>query len=156
MAVMLEVLTDNKNRTVAEIRHAFSKNGGNLGENGCVAWMFDRVGNIRIVGEDLDEDRVFELAAESGATDVRAEDEGYCVVTEVETLEDVRTALDGADGIEVESAEIVLEPKNFVTLSGSDAAQALRLLDVLEDHEDVQRVSANFDIDEEELGRLSA
>jgi len=156
MAVMLEVLTDNKNRTVADIRHAFSKNGGELSQNGSVAWMFDRLGNVRISGDSLDEDAVIELAAEAGATDVRVEDDAYCVVTEVEVLEDVRVALEQAAGVAVESAEIVLEPKSFVSLSGSEAAQALRLLDALEDHDDVQRVSANFDIDEDELGRLSA
>jgi YebC/PmpR family DNA-binding regulatory protein len=155
MAVMLECLTDNRNRTVADVRHLFSKNGGNLGENGCVAWMFNRVGQIRVEGEGLTEDRVFEVAADAGAEDVRAEEGGFLVVTEPEVLEDARTALETA-GITVAAAEVALEPQNFVELAGSDAAQALRLLDALEDHDDVQRVSANFDIDDEELSRLSA
>jgi YebC/PmpR family DNA-binding regulatory protein len=155
MAVMLEVLTDNKNRTVADIRHLFSKHGGNLGENGCVAWMFDRVGHVRVAGEDVDEERVFEVAAEAGADDVLSEDGGVLVVTPVESLDDVRAALEAAS-IDVDSAEIALEPKSFVSLSGGDAAKALKLLEVLEDHDDVQRVSANFDIDDEELSRLSA
>jgi YebC/PmpR family DNA-binding regulatory protein len=155
MAVMLECLTDNRNRTVADVRHLFSKNGGNLGENGCVAWMFNRVGQIRVEGEGLTEDRVFEVAADAGAEDVRAEEGGFLVVTEPEVLEDARTALETA-GITVAAAEVALEPQNFVELAGSDAAQALRLLDALDDHDDVQRVSANFDIDDEELSRLSA
>jgi len=155
MAIILECLTDNRNRTVADLRNLFSKNGGNLGENGCVAWMFDRVGHVRVRGEGLTEDRVFEIAAEAGADDVRGEDEGFLVVTEPDVLEDVRAALEAAD-IEVAAAEIALEPQNLVQLVGGDAAQALRLLDGLEDHDDVQRVSANFDIDDEELSRLSA
>ncbi len=155
MAVMIEALTDNRNRTVAEIRHLFSKYGGNLGENGCVAWMFDRVGHIRLAGEDVSEDAVFEVAADAGATDIRSDETGVLVVTESDALEDVRSALTEA-GFEIDSAEIALEPKNFVQLTGGDAARALQLLEVLEDHDDVQRVSANFDIDDEELSRLSA
>jgi len=154
MAVMLECLTDNRNRTVADVRHLFSKHGGNLGENGCVAWMFDRVAHIR-VGGDAAEEAVFEVAAEAGATDVREEDGTILVVAGVDALEDVRDALE-QKGMTVSSAEIVLEPKNVVQLSGGDAAKALKLLEVLEDHDDVQRVSANFDIDDDELSRLSA
>ncbi len=155
MAVMVEALTDNRNRTVAEIRHLFSKYGGNLGENGCVAWMFDRVGHIRLAGEGVSEEAVFEVAADAGATDIRSDETGVLVVTESDALEDVRSALTEA-GFEIDSAEIALEPKNFVQLTGGDAARALQLLEVLEDHDDVQRVSANFDIDDEELSRLSA
>ncbi|RMD82565.1 MAG: YebC/PmpR family DNA-binding transcriptional regulator [Candidatus Dadabacteria bacterium] len=155
MAVMIEALTDNRNRTVAELRHLFSKYGGNLGENGCVSWMFDRVGHIRVGGEGVTEEAVFEIAADAGATDIRTEDSRILVVTEPDKLEDVRTALADA-GFEIESAEIALEPKTFVRLTGSEAARALQLLEVLEDHDDVQRVSANFDIDDEELSRLSA
>jgi YebC/PmpR family DNA-binding regulatory protein len=155
MAIMLECLTDNRNRTVADVRHLFSKHGGNLGENGCVAWMFNRVGQIRVEGEGLTEDRVFEVAADAGAEDVRAEEDGFLVVTQPDVLEEARAALETA-GMTVAAAEVALEPQNFVELAGSDAAQALRLLDALEDHDDVQRVSANFDIDDEELSRLSA
>jgi YebC/PmpR family DNA-binding regulatory protein len=155
MAVMLECLTDNKNRTVADLRHLFSKNGGNLGENGCVAWIFNKIGRITLAGEGVDEDAVFEVAAEAGATDVKSESEEVVVVTDVETLEDVRSALE-AGGFSIASAEAVLEPGNFVKLAGSDAAKALKLLDVLEDHDDVQHVSANFEIDDDELSALSA
>jgi len=153
MAVLIECVTDNRNRTVAEIRHLFDKHGGNLGENGCVAWMFDRVGQIRVAGAD--EESVFTAAADAGARDVQDED-GVCVVTTApEDLERVRVRLD-SEGMSINSAEIVLEPKSTVELSGGDAGRALKLIDLLDDHEDVQRVSANFDIDDEELAGLSA
>ena len=155
MAVMLEALTDNRNRTVADIRHIFSKHGGNLGETNCVAWMFDRLGHIRTGGTGVTEERLLEIAADAGASDIQAEGEGFVVVTEIETLDAVRTALESAN-VSVESAEIVLQPKSSVKLTGADAGRALRLLELLEDHDDVQRVSANFDIDDEELSRLSA
>ena len=155
MAVMLEALTDNRNRTVADIRHIFSKHGGNLGETNCVAWMFDRLGHIRTGGTGVTEERLLEIAADAGASDIQAEGEGFVVVTEIETLDAVRTALESAN-VPVESAEIVLQPKSSVKLTGADAGRALRLLELLEDHDDVQRVSANFDIDDEELSRLSA
>ncbi len=155
VAVMCECLTDNRNRTVAELRYLFSKNGGNLGENGCVAWMFEKQGQVRIDGRDTREDGVFEVAVEAGAEDVSADEDAFLVVTSPDSLEDVRAACEAA-GLKVVSAEVVLEPQNFVELSGSDAAKTLRLIEALEDHDDVQTVSANFDIDEEELNRLSA
>lgn len=153
MAVMIEAMTDNKNRTVADVRHLFSKYNGNLGENGCVGFMFDRVGHVRITGEGVAEDAVFELAAEAGADDVRAEELAVLVVTPVDKLEDVRAACEAA-GLSVESAEIVREPQSTVSLSGSEASTALKLLDALEEHDDVQSVSANFDIDDEELAKI--
>jgi YebC/PmpR family DNA-binding regulatory protein len=152
MAVMVEALTDNLNRTVAEVRHMFSKHGGNLGDTGCVSFMFDRFGHIRIAG-GVAEDQVFEVAAEAGADDVISEDGGILVVTPVEKLEDVRVACEAA-GFAIESAEVVLEPQSTVSLTGPAAAAALKLLDVLEDHDDVQRVSANFDIDDEQLSAI--
>jgi YebC/PmpR family DNA-binding regulatory protein len=153
MAVMIEVMTDNKNRTVADVRHMFSKFNGNLGENGCVGFMFDRVGHVRIGGESVSEEAVFEVVAEAGAEDVRADDGGVLVVTPVERLETVRAACELAS-FEIETAEIVLEPQSTVTLTGGEASTALKLLDALEDHDDVQRVSANFDIDDEELAAI--
>jgi YebC/PmpR family DNA-binding regulatory protein len=155
VAIILECVTDNKNRTVAELRHAFSKNGGHLGENGSVAWMFERLGMIRIPAQGSDAERVFEVAVDAGATDVRDEDEFLVVVTPADALEGVRAALVARD-IRVSTAELAYEPKSSITLTGEDAAKALRLLDVLEDHDDVQRVSANFGIDDEELKSLSA
>jgi YebC/PmpR family DNA-binding regulatory protein len=154
-AMLVEVLTDNKNRTVADLRNILGKNGGNLGESGCVAWMFDEQGQIRISSKGITEERVFEVAAEAGASDVSTDDDVFVVTTPVEALESVRQALLDV-GAEVETAELVKEPKSVVALTGGDAARALRLIDALEDHDDVQRVSANFEIDDEELGRLSA
>jgi YebC/PmpR family DNA-binding regulatory protein len=154
VAIILECVTDNKNRTVAELRHAFSKNGGNLGENGSVSWMFERLGMIHIPAEGGDADRVFEVAVDAGATDVREEGEFLVVVTSADALEEVRGGLVAAD-IRVSTAELTYEPKSSIMLTGEEAARALRLVDVLEDHDDVQRVSANFDIDDEELKSLS-
>jgi len=155
VAVMCECLTDNRNRTVAELRHLFSKNGGNLGENGCVAWMFEKQGHVRIDGSGTTEEQVFEAVVEAGAEDVSADEDVFLVVTPSDKLEDVRAGAEAA-GLTVSSAEVVLEPQNFVELSGGDAAKTLKLIEALEDHDDVQTVSANFDIDEEELNRLSA
>jgi YebC/PmpR family DNA-binding regulatory protein len=155
MAVILECLTDNRNRTVAEVRHLFSKYGGNLGENGCVAWIFDKLGHVLVACRGAVEEELFDAAVEAGASNVSLEGETFVVTTSVDDLEAVRTAL-VEKNFEVESAEIVLEPKNVVELSGGEASSALKLLEFLEDHDDVQRVSANFDIDEEELSRLSA
>jgi YebC/PmpR family DNA-binding regulatory protein len=155
MAVILETLTDNRNRTVADVRHTFSKNGGNLGETNCVQWMFDRVGQIFVDRAGAEEEQVFEAAIEAGADDVAAEEEGFLVTTPVDALEDARQALEAA-GFTITSAEISLVPQNTVQLEGNDAARALRLIEALEDLDDVQRVSANFEIDDEELARLSA
>jgi YebC/PmpR family DNA-binding regulatory protein len=155
MAVILEGLTDNRNRTVADVRSLFSKHGGNLGESGSVRWMFDRVGQILVDGKGTTEEAVFEAALEAGASDVAADGEGYLVTTPFETLEDTRGKLE-ACGFTLVEAEITFVPQNTVRLEGADASKALRLLDALEDHDDVQRVSANFDIDDEELSRLSA
>ena len=156
VAIMLECLTDNRNRTVSEIRSLFSKNGGHLGETGCVSWIFERAGQIRTASVAANEESgVLEAAVEAGASDMLAEDGVYIVTTPPEALESVRSALAGA-GIGVEAAEVVLQPKTLVPVQGNEAAQTLRLLEILEDHDDVQRVSANFDIDDEELKRLSA
>jgi YebC/PmpR family DNA-binding regulatory protein len=155
MAVMVEVLTDNRNRTVADVRNVFSKNHGHMGETGSVAWMFDRIGQIRTESTGVTEERLLEIAADAGATDIRAEEAGFVVTTGVDVLEPVRAALEKAC-IAPDAVELVLVPKTTVHLTGGDAAKALRLLEALEDHDDVQRVSANFDIDDEELSRLSA
>ncbi|MFP6625944.1 MAG: YebC/PmpR family DNA-binding transcriptional regulator, partial [Deltaproteobacteria bacterium] len=133
----------------------FSKYGGNLGENGCVAWIFDKLGHVLVSCRGVVEEELFDAAVEAGASNVSLEGETFVVTTGVDDLEAVRAAL-VEKNFEVESAEIVLEPKNVVELSGGEASSALKLLEFLEDHDDVQRVSANFDIDEEELSRLSA
>jgi YebC/PmpR family DNA-binding regulatory protein len=156
MAIMLECLTDNRNRTVAEIRSVFSKNGGHMAEAGAVSWIFERIGQIRAPrGANIAEATIFEAAVDAGASDLAEEEGVFVVTTAPDVLEVVRGALT-AIGIAVESAELVLQPKTSVPLRGGDAAQALKLLEQLEDHDDVQRVSANFDIDDEELKRLSA
>jgi len=155
IAVILEALTDNKNRTVADVRHAFSKHGGNLGESNSVKWMFDRLGQVLLEASSDLEEKVFEVAVEAGADDVEAEDDGFLVTTPVDALEDVRAALEAAE-FAIRSAEVALIAKNTVSLSGGDAAKALRLVEALDDLDDVQRVSANFDIDEDELSELSA
>ncbi|MEW6213155.1 MAG: YebC/PmpR family DNA-binding transcriptional regulator [Acidobacteriota bacterium] len=150
VAVFIEAQTDNRTRTVAEIRHIFSKNGGNLGENGSVAWMFQKKGMVLIDHNAVEEDRIMELAIEAGAEDVTGDGESWEVVT---APEDFNTVLDAirAAGIEPLSSEVVMRPTNSVQVSGSMAQQVLRLMDALEDHDDVASVAANFDIPAEDM-----
>ncbi|HPQ43861.1 MAG TPA: YebC/PmpR family DNA-binding transcriptional regulator [Syntrophales bacterium] len=154
VAVLVEVMTDNKNRTVAEIRHIFSKHGGNLGENGCVAWMFEKKGNIIVSKDTIDEDSLMELALEAGAEDVVEQESEYEVITGLSTFEDVRSALDDAK-IEYILAEIGMIPQNTVELEEDKAGQMLRLMEKMEDNDDVQHVYANFDISDELMEKLS-
>jgi YebC/PmpR family DNA-binding regulatory protein len=154
VAMFIECMTDNKNRTVGEIRHILSKHGGNLGESGCVGWMFDRKGVIRVKKENYDEDELMIIAIEAGAEDLKAEDDFYEIITAFEDLEAVRTALE-EKGIVIEEAVATRIPQNTVPLSGSDAEKMLKLLDALEDNDDVQNVYANFDIDEKVMESLS-
>jgi YebC/PmpR family DNA-binding regulatory protein len=155
VAIMLQVLTDNKNRTVSEIRHFFTKYGGNLGSPNSVAWMFTKKGTITVDKGRTDEDQLMEIALDAGAEDVIMGDELFEIVTPPEDLDSVREALEKA-GITVASAEATMVPQNTVTLSGKEAEQTLKLLDALQEHDDVQSVSANFDIAQEEMERLSA
>jgi YebC/PmpR family DNA-binding regulatory protein len=155
VAMMLEALTDNKNRTVAEIRHIFDKYDGNLGETGCVAWMFDRRGVIEILAAGLSEDEVMELALEAGAQDVTAEGDTFEITADPGDFEDVRSAIEGK-GWKIELAEITMIPQTTVKLEGKKAEQMLKMMDTLDDHDDLQKVSANFDISEEEMMRISA
>src|SRR5216684_1802747 len=155
VAVILDVLTDNRNRTVSEIRFMLAKSGGNLGESGCVAWMFRKRGVIVIEKAAADEDKLIELALEAGADDVVADDDGYQVLTAPDKFTAVRTAIEVAR-IAMASAEISLEPETTVKVSGHQAEQVLKLMEDLEDHDDVQSVAANFDIDEAELAQFSA
>lgn len=155
VAVLVDVLTDNKNRTVADVRHAFSKHNGSMGEAGCVAWMFDARGVIVTAPEVTDEDAVFMAAAEAGADDIEAADEGgFVVTTDPSELEDVRSALEAA-GIPVATAEMTKIPQNTVPIQGKSAEVLMRLIDALEDNEDVQQVYANYDISDEEMERLA-
>ncbi|GAB4315543.1 MAG: YebC/PmpR family DNA-binding transcriptional regulator [Candidatus Sumerlaeia bacterium] len=154
VAFMVEVTTDNRNRTTSDIRHAFSKHNGSLGESGCVAWMFERKGQIVADGEGRSEDAMMELALECGADDLTPGDEGmYVLTTDPAALMDVREALE-AKGVKVVSAEVNYVPKNTVKVEGKEAEQVLKLLSVLEDHEDVQKVSANFEIDDAVLAQF--
>jgi YebC/PmpR family DNA-binding regulatory protein len=150
VAIMIESLTDNGNRTVADIRRWLSRNGGNLGTTGSVAWMFDRRGQIAIDGAQYDEEQVMEAALEAGALDVESGDGGYTVLTEVADFAAVQDAL-RAKGIEWAEAELAMVPKTEVRVEGGDAAQLVKLIDLLEELDDVQKVYTNADIDEESL-----
>jgi YebC/PmpR family DNA-binding regulatory protein len=152
VAVMLELLTDNRNRTTPEIRHLFSKHGGNLGENGCVAWLFTRKGLILIPkSAELDEDAVMELALDAGAEDLDTDDTDYYrVYSSPEDLHQVKDGLE-AGGMVVEAAQLEMEPSSTTRLEGKQAEQMIRLMEAFEDHDDVQHVWANFDIDDELL-----
>ena len=147
-AIFLESVTDNKNRAVADIRHIFSKSGGNLGENGCVGWMFDKKGYINIEKDGVDEESLMEVALEAGAEDVREEDGSFEVITEPEDFETVREAIEKAS-IAYADAEITMLPQNFTALQGKEAEQMVRLMDALDDCEDVQKVYTNADIPDE-------
>ena len=146
VAVIVEVLTDNRNRTVAEIRHAFSKHGGNLGETGCVNWMFEKKGMILVEQDKADEDDLMELALEAGADDMAQEEGNYEITTSPSSFEAVKGALEEKD-IPVTLAEVSMHPQSTVRLEGKEALRMLRLMDLLEENDDVQEVSANFDID---------
>jgi YebC/PmpR family DNA-binding regulatory protein len=154
VAVLVEVLTDNRNRTVAEIRNQFSKNGGSLGEQGCVAWIFDPKGLISVTKDGVDEESVMLAALEAGAEDVRAEEETFDVVTAPEDLPAVRQAVEAA-GLKYTLAEVTMLPRSTVQIEGKEAQQMLRLMEGLEDHDDVQHVYANFDIPESVLAALA-
>lgn len=154
-AIMLQTLTDNKNRTVSEVRHLFTKNGGSLGQPNSVAWMFTQQGIISIEKDQTDEDRLMEIALDAGAEDVTVGDDMFEVVTAPNSLEDVRLALENAN-IAMASAEAIMVPQNTMSLAGKEAEQTLRLLDALQELDDVQTVSANVEIAEEEMEKLGA
>jgi YebC/PmpR family DNA-binding regulatory protein len=147
---MIQVMTDNRNRTVGEIRNIFSRNGGNLGESGCVGWMFAERGVIVVDRAASDEETILGIAIEAGADDVRTGDKSYEILTAPGTLEAVRSALEARE-IPLESAEVSMIPNNTVSVERGDVAKVLRLMDALEDHDDVQQVYANFDIPDEML-----
>ena len=154
VAVLVEIMTDNKNRTVAEIRHILSKHGGNLGENGCVAWIFSKKGSIVIDKKNIDEDALMELALEAGAEDVTTEGNEFEVITDPASFEKVKKAID-AKGIKHLEARIGMIPSNTVKLEANKAEQMLKMMEKLEDNDDVQNVYANFDIDDDVMEKLS-
>jgi YebC/PmpR family DNA-binding regulatory protein len=155
VALILDVLTDNRNRTVSEIRFILSRHGGNLGESGCVAWMFKKRGVITIEKGAAEEDRLIELALDAGADDVVGDEDSFEVATAPENFSAVRDAIEKA-GIPIANAEVTMIPENTVKVTGHQAEQVLKLMEDLEDHDDVQSVSANFDIDEEVMAQFSA
>ena len=153
VAVLIEVLTDNKNRTVAELRRIFSKQGGNLAETGSVQWLFERKGSIDINQNEVSEEKLLEIVLEAGAEDLESQEDIFNVYTSVEDLEAVKQALQSA-GVEMESAELTMITQTDVSLENKQAEQMLRLMDALEDHEDVGNVYANFDIDDTQMEAL--
>jgi YebC/PmpR family DNA-binding regulatory protein len=153
VAVLVEVLTDNKKRAVAEVRHIFSKYNGNLGENGCVGWIFDKKGLIVVNAEAVSEDELMDIALEAGAEDIKIEAATYEVITDPGDFEEVLEVIQ-AKGVETELAEVTMIPQNAVALEGKKAEQMLKLMEKLEDNDDVQKVYANFDIPDDVLEAL--
>ena len=153
-AVLVMVATDNRNRTVSEIRHMFSKNGGNLGEQGSVAWMFERKSHILIPQEKAGEDQLMSIVLDAGADDLRNDGEHWVVISPPEAHEAVLQALAKA-GLATTSAEIAMVPKNLLRLEGKNAGAMLRLSEALEEHDDVQNVYSNFDVDEKEMEAMA-
>lgn len=153
-AMLVQALTDNKNRTVSEIRRLFSKHGGNLGESGCVAWMFDKKGLITVDKAQIDEDRLVFLALEAGAEDVREDNDLFEILTMPEDFEKVREYLE-REKVPMATAEVAMIPKNTVAIDERHAEQVLKLTEELEEHDDVQSVASNFDIPTEILEKAS-
>ncbi len=154
VALFVEVLTDNRNRTVAEMRHILSKLGGNLGEAGCVAWMFSKHG-ILTFDKSVGEEKLMEVALEAGAEDIKDEEDMFTVITDPSSFNAVKKACDD-NGLKALEAEITMIPQNTVRLEGSDAEKMLKLMEAIEDHDDVQKVSANFDIDSKLMEELAS
>ena len=150
-AVLIESVTDNKNRAVADIRHIFSKCGGNLGENGCVSWMFDSKGYINVEKKAVDEDKLMETAIEAGAEDVREDNNSFEIITEPGDFEALKTAIDNVS-IPYIVAEITMLPQTTLELKGKEAEQMIKLMETLEDCDDVQKVYTNADIPDELVG----
>lgn len=155
IAVLLNILTDNKNRTLSDIRYIFSKNGGSLGEAGCVAWMFEKKGHILVEEGKVEEDELIMLALEAGAEDVRKDGSTYEIITQIKDFEIVKKVLEDRQ-IELSVAEITMLPQTTIKLEGKQAHQMLKLIETLEEHDDVQNVYANFDIPEEVMAGMSA
>lgn len=153
VAIFMEVMTDNKNRTVGEIRATLGKNGGNMGENGCVSWMFEHRGCIVVKVSEKDEDELLELVIDAGGDDMQTVDDHYEITTSVESFESVRKAVED-DGIKTEIAELTRIPQNTVNVDEKNCKSLLRLMDALEDHDDIQKVYSNFDITDELMATI--
>lgn len=154
VALIVEVATDNRNRTVSEIRHLFTRFGGSLGEAGCVAWMFHKRGSITVPKQSATEDQLMNIVLDAGAEDLRDDGEQWEIICPPEAFETVAKALKNA-GIEVASSEVGKLPENYIKLDGSKAQQMVKLMDALEEHEDVQHLYSNFDFDARELEQVS-
>ena len=152
-AVLVEVLTDNKNRTVSELRRAFSKYGGNLGESGCVSWIFSKRGKFEVLAESIEEDILIDLSLELGAEDVVKEGDVFLILTEIDNFEEVRKGLE-SNNVSCVNAEISMIPSNSVKVEGKPAEHMLKMLDLLDDCDDVQKVHSNFDIDDSIIDSL--
>jgi YebC/PmpR family DNA-binding regulatory protein len=154
VAIMIDCLTDNKNRTVAEVKHIFERHGGNLGEPGCVSWIFEKKGLIVFERESVEEERLLELALEAGAEDIKEEETQFEILTDPSDFESVKKAFDG-EGLRYTVAEVGMIPQNTVRLEGRDAERMLNLMETLEEHDDIDHVYANFDIPDEVMEALS-
>jgi YebC/PmpR family DNA-binding regulatory protein len=154
-AVLVKALTDNKNRTVSDIRRIFTKHGGSLGESGCVSWMFHMKGRIAFDKSKVDEDKVFEIALDAGADDVVTEESELVVITPPEAFEAVKSAIQSA-GLSYETAEVTMIPQNSIKIEGREAENMIRLMEALEDSDDVQNVYSNFDVSEELMLSLAS
>jgi YebC/PmpR family DNA-binding regulatory protein len=148
VAIIVEIVTDNKNRSVADMRYIFSKNGGNMSERGSVSWMFDKKGDIAIDKDKANEDDLIVIALDAGAEDVQVDDDSYEVITTPESFEDVKNAIQEA-GIEIAVSEVSMLPQTTVKVEGKEAHQVLKLMEALEDYDDTQKVYSNFDIPDE-------
>lgn len=155
VAVLVRVLTDNRNRTAPEIRHTFEKYGGNMGSQGAVAWMFERKGVIQVDADRIDEDELLAKALDAGATDMRRVEKTFEITTAPGEMDAVRSALEAA-GVPVREAEVTFVPQSTVRVEGKEAPQVLRLIEALEDLDDVQSVYANYDIPDEVIDAISA
>ena len=149
-ALLIQVMTDNKNRTVAELRHVLSRHGGSLGENGSVAWMFKKIGLITVPAASATEDELMVATLDAGAEDIELDEDVFRVETNPGSLEAVKTALE-QNNIPYESAEIIMEPRNTLRVEGKSAESMIKLMDALEEHDDIQSVYSNFDIDDSVL-----
>jgi len=155
VAILVDLMTDNKNRTIAELRHAFTKYNGNIGSTGCVAWMFDKKGLISFDKEKVDEDKLMEVALDSGAEDINDEGTTLEVITDPNNFEAVKEDLD-KNGLQYIYAKISMIPQNTVKLNEKEAEQVLKLMEALEDSDDVQNVNANFDIPDDIMEKITS
>jgi YebC/PmpR family DNA-binding regulatory protein len=155
VALLVDVTTDNRNRTVSEIRHAFTKNGGNLGEAGSVAWMFHKKGQIVVAKSAAKEEDLMNIVLENGGEDLNDDQENWEVITDPSAFEPVLEAIKKAN-IEVAHSEVGMVPQNYIKLEGAAANQMIRLLEAIEDHDDVQNVYSNFDVDQKQLEEVAS